>query len=360
MYENRTFEALLKEMIDDVPDDVDKREGSIIYNAMAPTAKKLAQAYADIDMNIRLSYAATASGEWLDMRTAEHGVERQRATNAKRKAVFFNSTNQPMDVPGGSRFSLENLDYVLSEKLGIGIYEVICEQTGEVGNQQFGTLIPIDFIPGLARAELTDVLVPGEDDESDESLYERYLAALNEQPFGGNVPDYKEKIGKITGVGAVKVFPVWQGGGTVKCTILASDFNPPDPILVDEVQTIMDPVENSGEGLGLAPIGHRVTIAAAQAVEANMSTVVTLQQGYAIEQVQPDIEQVFSDYLLLLRKNWKNDNNLIVRVSQIEARVLGVKGVTDIMITTINGTEGNLVLGAEQVPMDGEVILNVE
>lgn len=359
MYEDRTFEVIMQEMLDLVTPDVDKREGSIIYTALAPAAVKLAQAYVDMDLNRNLGFASTSSGEWLGMRTAEHGVNRRMATKARRKGVFTNGSNQPVDVPVGSRFSLDGLNYVVVEKNSSGVYEMACETPGVVGNQQFGTLLPIDYVHGLARAELADVLVPGQDDETDESLYQRYLTAINEQPFGGNVADYKEKVSDIAGVGGVKVFPVWQGGGTVKCTILAADHSPPSPELLDEVQTLIDPVANSGLGLGLAPIGHRVTIAAAQAVSVALVTVVILQSGYTIEQVQPEIEAVYEAYMSSLRKGWKDSDSTIVRVSQIEARILGIQGIADITGTTLNGSSGNFTLDTEQVPMSGGVTINV-
>lgn len=36
MFENMTFEYLLQSMMDRVPNAFDKREGSIMYNALAP------------------------------------------------------------------------------------------------------------------------------------------------------------------------------------------------------------------------------------------------------------------------------------------------------------------------------------
>ena len=359
MYEDRTFEVILQEMLDLVPGDVDKREGSIIFDALAPAAAKLAQAYVDIELNQRLGFAATSSGEWLRMRTAEHGVNYEKASKAKRKGLFFASNDQPIDVPIGSRYSIDQLTYVVKEKMATGVFVLECETAGVVGNQQFGTMLPIEYIDKLAHAELADVLVPGEDDESDEALYQRYLTDINEQPYGGNVADYRKKINEIEGVGSVKVFPTWQGGGTVKCTVLAADFNPPTSALVDEIQTIMDPVQNSGLGLGLAPIGHRVTIIGAQTVVVNLSTTVTLQAGYTLPQVQPEIETVFSDYLLSLRKMWKDESSIIVRVSQVEARVLGIQGIADITGTTLNGSHANLTLGPEEVPTKGTVDLHV-
>ena len=57
------------------------------------------------------------------------------------------------------------------------------------------------------------------------------------EAFGGNVADYREKVNAITGVGGVKVYPVWNGGGTVKLTIIASDFTAPSTELISKVQT---------------------------------------------------------------------------------------------------------------------------
>ena len=38
MYEKMTYESILQKMLNMVSDDVDKREGSIIYDALAPAA----------------------------------------------------------------------------------------------------------------------------------------------------------------------------------------------------------------------------------------------------------------------------------------------------------------------------------
>ncbi|MGG1598025.1 baseplate J/gp47 family protein [Paenibacillus naphthalenovorans] len=359
MYEQQTFEVILKRMLDRVPADIDKREGSIIYDALAPAAAELAQMYMEFDVLLNLSFADTATGEWLARRAAEFGIDRKLATKARRKGLFYNSTNALLDVPIGSRFSIGGLNYKVIERLATGQFSLECETSGAVGNQQFGPMLPIDYIAGLSRAELADVLVPGEDEESDEALRKRYFEAVREQPFGGNVADYKQKISGVPGVGGVKVFPAWQGGGTVKCTIIGADFNSPSAILVDEVQTAIDPVQNSGQGLGLAPIGHQVTIAGVQGVTVNVTTTVTLQSGVTLGQVQGEIESVISDYLLSLRQMWADEDNLIVRVSQIEARILTVDGVTDVAGTTLNGVAANLELQSEQIPMLGTVTINV-
>lgn len=358
MYEDQTYEVILQRMLDRVPDDVDKRPGSIIYDALAPDAAELAQLYIEFDTNINLSFADTATGEYLARRTAESGTNREPATKARRKGLFFASNDVPMDVPLGGRYSLNDLDYVVLGKMKTGQFIMECETAGIVGNQEFGTLIPIDYVEGLTRAELTDVLVPGEDEETDESLRKRYYDRQNEQPFGGNIADYKQKISGIPGVGGVKVFPTWQGGGTVKATIIAADYAPPSTTLVDEVQTWIDPLVNQGQGMGLAPIGHTVTITGAKSLVINVSATLTLAPETTIGQVQSDVEDAISSYLLSLRKTWADESTIIVRVAQIDSRILTVSGVLDVTDTLLNGAAANVVLTDDQIPMIGTVTLS--
>jgi uncharacterized phage protein gp47/JayE len=358
LYEGQTFEAILQRMLDRVPADIDKRPGSVIYDALAPAAAELAQLYAELDINYNLSFADTASGEYLTRRAAEFGVNRRPATKTRRQGMFYGAGDEPIDVPIGSRYGIDGLIYAVVGKVSTGVYVLECETAGTVGNQPFGALLPIEYVAGLVRAELGAVIVPGEDEEDDESLRQRYYAAVNEPAFGGNVADYKLKIGAIEGVGGVKVFPVWQGGGTVKCTIIASDWSAPAPTLVSEVQEAIDPTPQ-GEGYGLAPIGHQVTIAGVQPVTINVETTVTLDAGVIVGQVQGPIEEVIETYLLSLRKDWASQSQLVVRISQIESAILTVPGVIDVTGTALNGAAVNITLGSEEIPTLGTVTVNV-
>ncbi|WP_240421668.1 baseplate J/gp47 family protein [Paenibacillus periandrae] len=358
MYENQTFQAIMTRMLAVVPNDVDKREGSVVYDALAPAAWELKKMYSELDANINLSFADTSSGEYLERRTAEFGVEREQATKARRKGLFYGASSVPFDVPIGSRYAANQLNYVVMERLSTGVFVLECETTGTVGNQYFGPLLPIDYVNGLSSVTLSDVLVPGEDTETDTALRQRYFAILNEQPFGGNIADYKQKIGEIPGVGGVKIFPAWAGGGTVKATIITSDYSVPSPELIDEIQTAIDPVINSGEGIGFAPIGHSVTITGVSNTTINVETTLTLSNGVTIGQVQDDIQSIIGAYLLTLRQSWAAEKELVVRVAQIEARILAVWGVTDIIGTMINGDAANITLSGDQIPVLGTVVLH--
>ncbi|MNO48632.1 Baseplate J-like protein [compost metagenome] len=358
MYDHQTYEAILSRMLGRVSDQVDKRQGSIIYDALAPAAMELAQMYAELDINNNLSFADTATGSFLERRTAEFGISREQATFARRKGLFYGTGNVLVDIPPGSRFSIGNIDYTAISRISTGMWVLECSTPGVTGNQEYGNLLPIDYVPGLVRAELADVLVPGEDAETDEALRQRFLEAVNEQPFGGNISDYKGKMNAIDGVGGVKIFPAWNGGGTVKAVVIASDFETPSSTLVAEVQNIIDPTAGSGQGIGFAPIGHVVTVEGTSNFTVNVSASLTLATDTTLGQVQQDIEEVIDSYLLQLRQAWAGESVLNVRISQIESRILTVRGVVDVSNTQLNGISANIILSEVQIPKLGAVTLH--
>lgn len=59
---------------------------------------------------------------------------------------------------------------------------------------------------------------------------------------------------------------------------------------------------------------------------------------------------MIEDYFRELRENW-SDNNLVVRISQIESRILEIEGIIDIEDTQINSSDRNLYLSGEEVPV---------
>ncbi len=154
------FNNILRRMLDKVSDSIDKREGSIIYDALAPCAAELAQMYIVLKDNIDLVFVDTSTGEYLDKLCNQVGLERKQATKAIRKLKFYDENNILMNVEIGERFSLEDLTYKTIEKIAEGEFKCECETEGTLGNKQSGILIPINYIQGLGKAVLEDVLIP--------------------------------------------------------------------------------------------------------------------------------------------------------------------------------------------------------
>lgn len=359
MFEAKKYEEIMERMLARVPNNLDKREGSIIWDALAPAAMELESMYFALQIFIQETFGDTASRPNLIRRASERGIIPYKASRATLKGVF------DIEITLGSRFNLDELNYTAVKFIQHNIatnlyeYELQCETAGKIGNGKTGKLIPIDYISGLGKAEITELLIPGQDEEETEKLRQRYFDSFNMKAYGGNISDYKLKVHEIEGVGSVKVTPIWNGGGTVLLTILDSDFNQASTTLIKKVQDTIDPT-NDARGLGVAPIGHIVTVRATDNVVINIHTSITFEPNFDWARVKLKVEEVIKNYLLELRKTWalKNElvsNNLVVRVSRIEAKILDINGILDIQNTTINGSSNNLQLTEYQIPVWGGI-----
>ncbi|WP_432719142.1 baseplate J/gp47 family protein [Pectinatus frisingensis] len=362
MYEDQTESKIFSRMMGSVPDTVDKREGSIIYDACYPTAIEIMLLYAMCDYFFKNTFGDTAERKFLIERAKERGITAYSATYAK---VNLSFTPENINIPIGSRFSYDDVNYTVTEKSD-GFYYAICETAGTSGNKPVGNLVAIDYIADLQSALLTEVTVPGEDEEETEAFRKRYLDSFNSQAYGGNIADYREKVNAINGVGGVKVYPAWNGGGTVKIVFMTSEFEPPAAEFVSEVQTKIDPIPNHGEGIGIAPIGHYVTIEGAKNSAITISLNLSFDNNGNFDNHKNNIYTAIDIYFKELNKGWQHtqkaeignfsNNGIIVRISQIESRLLDIPGITDVQHTRLNSIEENLILSVDELAVRGEVI----
>ncbi|MBR2505132.1 MAG: baseplate J/gp47 family protein, partial [Elusimicrobiaceae bacterium] len=243
------------------------------------------------------------------------------------------------------------------EKRAAGLYYLQCETLGSGANGATGQLIPVDYIEGLQTAAITEVSILGDDEEETETLRNRYFASLAAEAFGGNKIDYKNKCLSQNGVGGEKVYSgaEWNGGGTVKCVIIDSDKGVPTDDLVERVQTAIDPVTNSGEGLGIAPIGHFVTIVGAYNTTIDIATTLTFEEGYSWSNTKTKIETAVDEFLHSLNEKWQDSKKITVILSRLESHILSVEGVLDIRDTTINGKAENLAVDEDSLVSRGAI-----
>lgn len=403
MFEAKTYEAELDKMLDAVSDTYDKREGSIIHDALAPTALSLEQVYSLMDMVLNEVFADTASYTNLIRRAAEKGLLPYEESPAVVKMVATPSTVQ---IAIGDKFNLGDLNYTVTSITDTpGEYQMTCDTPGTAANQQLGSLIPIETtndMNDLEDASITEILIPGEDDEDVEDFRNRYFSSLGVEAFGGNVADYVDKVGKIDGVGGVKVFRRWKNGynpadfvpdsnvqtwytnnidslpaavktwltavytaalnkyltvgGTVEVQIIDSDWNVPSSTLIDTVQTLVDPEQNSGNGLGIAPIGHVVTVTGVTEFTIDVTLVdAEYDTGYSFSTLKTVIEEAIDTFFQNLRKDWAASEYLTVYRSQLTSTLLAIEGIVDIGGLELNEQEENVVLTAGQVPKRGDV-----
>ena len=60
-------------------------------------------------------------------------------------------------------------------------------------------------------------------------------------------------------------------------------------------------------------------------------------------------------YFLELAKEWENSESMIVRIAQIEARLLSISGILDITGTMLNDNAANITLNYEYIPVREEI-----
>ena len=339
MYEDVTYEVILRRLLNRVPDELDKREGSIIYTAIAPAAAELAIMYIELDTVLKEAYADTADREYLIRLGKERKITPKAATYAELKGEFN------MDIPIDSRFSLDTLNYTAVEKLGEGTYRLRCEVAGTTANSKLGSLVPVDYISGLTKAELTELLLPGEAEETDKSLRERILTKLQKPSTGGNRYDYYNWAMECEGVGAAKVFPLANGPGTIKVVIADSNRAAAGADLVNLVTAHIE---------GIRPIGANVSVVSALEKEINVSAGIKLKNGLNLGTVQNLFEEALTEYL---QENAFDVS--YISLAKIGNLLLNTSGVEDFSNLLINGAAGNQELQDEEIAVPGTITLEV-
>lgn len=340
-------EELMAACLSALPEEIDRREGSLIQMALGPVCLRLAEAYAMLESFYDLVFSDTAAGEYLDRLAGQYGVVRKAASKALRLGRFKNQAGELAQPPVGSRFYQNQLFFVVEELREDGQCALRCETEGSIGNRGSGELLPAEYLENFGSAELLGVLIPGEDEESDASLRERLGERLSAPAFGGNIADYREKVRAIPGVGAVRVVPAASGGGTVGLILLDSRLLPPEKALLDVVE---EKICGSGNGLGLAPIGHTVAISGAEAVSVKLSASITRHQESTAAAAEAAVWAAAERQLELLRRRFE-DEAAVVRVSAMVSGLLSAEGIADVQNLRINGSAANLTLEAGKVPV---------
>lgn len=364
IFDDNTFENVLERNLDRIPDEFDKREGSVIYDAIAPMAIEISLLYSYLDFLFKNAFGDTANRYWLIERAKERGIEPYKAT----KAVIIGRFDAKLNI--GDRFFIDDIYYTVSklqkEEKGLFFYELICNEEGSIGNIEGGKLTPTRTIRNLNLAEIYKLAILGEDEEDTEDFRERYFETIKSIAYGGNIDDYRKKVKAIDGVGLVKVIPVWNGGGTVKLIVTDSEFKEPTSELISKVQEIIDPIPFHQKGVGVAPIGHYVTVVGAKSKKVNITCEILKSRDSNLEEIKREIEKDVEEYFKNQRKKWssyeKVDSNIYVendiRLAKITSIVLNVADVIDYETIKFTDTDKKIFdLSEDELPVLGDVIV---
>lgn len=364
IFDENTFENVLERNLDRISDEFDKREGSVIYDAIAPIAIEISLLYSYLDFLFKNAFGDTANRYWLIERAKERGIEPYNAT----KAVIIGRFDAKLNI--GDRFFIDDIYYTVSklqkEEKGMFFYELICNEKGRVGNLKGGKLTPTRTIRNLNLAEIYKLAILGEDEEGTEDFRQRYFETIKSIAYGGNIDDYRKKVKDIDGVGLVKVIPVWNGGGTVKLIITDPEFKEPTSELISKVQEIIDPIPFHQKGVGIAPIGHYVTVVGAKLKKINITCEILKSRDSNLEEIKREVKSNIEEYFKGQREKWgtyeKVDSNIYVendiRLAKITSIVLNVADVIDYKTIKFTDTDKKIFeLSEDELPVLGDVIV---
>lgn len=345
-----SYEYILGTMMDRVEaqyPNLDRREGSIIFNALAPAAMELSLLYAQLDNVLQQSFVKTASRDYKLIGCEQMGMDVSRfdASCGTFKGEF------DVEVEIGSRWNCDLYNYTVTEFLGMNgdyyTYAMVCETEGSAPNGLVGGLTCITDLPSeLTYAELTECLIEGENETSDEDINTQYEEFINSSNEDGNLTQYKKWCNEYEGIGNSKVIPLWNGANTVKVSILSASNRAATEELIDDFQTYLDP-GCKGMGDGVAPIGAFVTVGTATEIPINVSASITMKSGYF--DTTP-IDEALTDYFASIAYNKTQ-----VAYMNVGAVLLSVEGVESINNLTINGASSDIPLGKEEIPILGTV-----
>lgn len=251
--QEQTEEAIRRRMLDSLPSDLDKSEGSFIWDALSPAAIELAQAAIWAQEVLRRGFASTTFGPYLDLRCEEHGITRRPAVKSTGQVEF---TGKPGTViAAGTRVAtaadavngVSSIEFMTKAAVTVGengsvTADIEAVKPGTSGNVPAGSIVlVITPVPGLIGVTNPSALEGGIDTEEDASLLSRYLQKVRSPSAGGNKADYVNWALEVAGVGGVSVVPVRDGPGTVSVSIIDTNGEPASLALVEAVQNYIAP-----------------------------------------------------------------------------------------------------------------------
>jgi uncharacterized phage protein gp47/JayE len=283
-------------MLGNMSDTVDKTEGYLSYDISAASSKELSNALSKLDDTVKKFDISSLSGDELASRVCERtGLTRYDATYATTK----------LSITGNVKAS-----------------------TG------------------------------GYDAESDSSLLERYYEKLQLPNTGGNIAHFISLAKSYSGVGAVKVYPTWNGNNTAKLMIIDINKLPASADFINALQTYMDPLgANWGQGYGQAPYGAFTTVAAAAPKVINVSFTAVKDTNYSDAQRLSNFTTALTNYLASIAFSAN-----AVSYTKIGAMIIDTPGFLDYSNLTVNGGTSNITLSytasSTECPVMGTVTIS--
>ena len=317
-------------------------EGTFKRDIINSTSEEFKNVYFEIDMLRDAIFASTSWGDYLTEKCSDFGIDRKLA--AKAKGVVTVKGNTSAWIPAKSLFqSTSGYKFYTTEESyiednGTATIPIEAEHSGSEYNIEADiiTLIPMS-IGGVTSVTNPKPTYDGFDEESDESLYQRYYDYVRTTATSGNLYHYNNWATSVVGVGGCKVTELVEGPGTVGVAIVDSNGDKASPDLINKVKAYIELKR---------PAGSKVIVSSPDIMEINI-----VVNGI----VGPGTVDLFKKYLT---SYFRKEGFRLEKVSQASiVKQLFAAGYTDFNSITLNNTNNSIPLNG-RLPKIGMVEIN--
>lgn len=299
------FTTLRKLILEMAPDDVDKSEGSFMYDAVTPIALFVSEMLGQMKLVLEQSFIGTATGSNLDMLAAtmprlyRYGALAEKLLlrltpnyDDIRNYILNNSTSLQFSNSLGESFLIdtEQSDWMSADTSNIylKVYKTVSGRGSSVVGQ---TMEPAPAIAGLSECVIQEILSGGGDAETDDHFRVRIWASMS-SPFLGSVADYQRKIFSefplsSNGFNVENCFIIPRGSRSGYICVIPAKRGTDGSVehcTSGELTSLQDYLDKrinkiGGYGMGVAPIGHVVKVRDFSEFKLHQRVTVTVARG---------------------------------------------------------------------------------
>ena len=338
-------------------DHVDTSEHGLVYSANMPAAYELSQNSLALDELTKRIHAKSAylNGyiDELEKFCEDVGIYMHKKSYAD--GIVYVTGNPNATLPIGSlvakagAITYKTVADLTLDSTGNGFVRIVATDAGSKYNASVGeiNLFPIKYM-GILTVKNKEAITNGYDDETIDSLYNRYINKVSKPSTGGNLYDYENWALSVSEVGYAKCIPAEDigHGGIVRVIIADNNYRKASKELIKRVHDYIESVRPI-----LAGTLEVITVTE---VKINITADVEIDSSITLTNVQESFKNALEKYF---KENAYNNKK--ISIAKIQSLLMNLNGVNDCSNLLINGKNTNIILKEEETSVLNSVSLGV-
>ena len=351
MFEDRTASAILADLLgSETLTAYDTREGSVIYNALAPLAYDLADMYTALDAALNETFPDTCSVKNLNRRADALGIPEQIPASKTVLRCTVTFASGVTEVPAGAVFSYDGLMYDFTETSTE--HNNVISVTAQEPDSAYNIAVDSHLVYERTDGAVTDCVVTatitiGNAGETIDEFRQRYIDAVKGAAFDGNIAEYREIVEDATNRTATAIV-------TYKDKVV----NEGSPVVLMRVPKLIiigtdgkeAPAEVTVDDIGAAIIakadlrGQYAIVLIASVATFNIEATVTVDSdaGYTASMIQDAATAAFEELYKRKLGEAEATSDARYNLADVQRIVYSLDGVT--AVTSITGADSGHAL----------------